>query len=148
MDYYVYKTIDYCFEAMTYVNDLYVKYTAEERVLESSYDIETDTITQQYKIDDKVYTLKIDRKTKYNIKDLINDFKSQMTDDKILNATMDGEDITEQLNELCGPSGRHMTFSPIKISYISEKLIENLDIMDDMCIEHAYSYKDEYITLE
>ena len=82
------------------------------------------------------------------MKEMIADFKCCDTDDKILNAVLNGEDITERLNELCGPSGRHMEFSPIKISYITDKLIESLVIIDDMCTEHTFSYGDGFLTLE
>lgn len=150
MDYYIYKSIDFFFESLTYINDFYNNYmcSTEERILHSTYDIETDTITYQYKIEDKVYTLKIDRTTSHDIKALISDFKYQPIDDKILNAILNGEDITEQLNELCGPSGCHLAVSPMKISYITYKPVESLIIIDDLCIEHTFSYDDDFMVLD
>lgn len=145
----VYTLIDYCFDVVVYINDLYNYINPPpERVLESSYDIESDTITHQYKNNKKIYTLKINRTTQHSIKDLVKEFKKLDNDDKILNATLNDEDITEKLNELCGPSGCHMIVSPIKISYITDKPIESLVIIDNMCMEHTYAYNDEFMILD
>ena len=99
-------------------------------------------------MEDNVYTLKIDRQTHHSIKALVNDFKGCSTSDKILSATLDGEDITERLNELCGPDGRHMHFSPVKISYITAKPIESLVIIDDLCTEHTFTFDDDFMILD
>ena len=149
MDYYVFKTIDYIFGSLSYINEYYKKTFPEpERELQTTYDIETDIITHQYKIEDKIYTLKIDRKTHHDIKVLVNDFKQCKTDDKILSAEIDGKDITNELNELCGPEGRHMHFSPIKISYITTKFFKKISVVDDMCMENTFSVVDDFMILD
>ena len=153
MDFYVYKIIDYCFEAAVYVNEIYTSYInpPQERVLESSYDLETDTITLDYKIEDNIFTFNFPRTLQRDVNELINEFKNTESGDKILDASIviegNENDITKRINELCGPSGCHLEITPMRLSYISPNINE-LKIMDDMCTEHTFTSNDVMMNLD
>jgi hypothetical protein len=146
---------------IVFFDEWYQKYYKEheEEVinLETSdhyYDYENDIIKINYIASDKHYVFCFDRRANFNVKDIVENKleKINSTEDLLMMAELNGNDITSRVNMYVGSEGCHLQYSDIKVKYfLTEEEIntfEKLIIMDNMCNEKIYTSIEDFLEWE
>lgn len=122
----------------------------ENNIEKYEYDINKDKIIITYFTNEgKKFVLKVDRKIDIDLKTVVNNLKLNETTDIILGANYNKEDITKQILEYLGPSGKHLGYYKLLVrDVLTEEQISNfekLTIIDEMCEINELVGLNEYI---
>lgn len=115
------------------------------------YDINEDKIIITYFSNEgKKFILKVDRKVEIDLKTIIENLKLNETNDIILGANYNEDnDVTKQVLEYLGPSGKHLDFYKLVVrDVLTEEQISNfkkLTIIDEMCEINELNGLNEYL---
>lgn len=155
---YIYIIFIYIYiNTFVFVDSLYEKYDTYNIVetpnvvsCPNTYDIDNDVVKMTYKVGDKNFFFCIDRINPINVSEILEELKSvEEPDDLFMFAELNGEDITQRMNQYVGSEGNHLSHNDIRVKWVLTKeeceSFRTLNIIDNMGEEKSFKDCNDYL---
>ena len=141
------NTIFYYLDILQEYKNLLIQTTKpqyEDGIYDTEYLYEDDILIIFYHKNNKQFTLILDRTCNENPKIIVDRCLRMVDEEYILAATLNGTDITDEMNGIFGPRGEHLNYyDKIKIEWFLTPneidTFDNLAIVDIMCENYIYN---------